>query len=248
VSALPWSAARVVVAAVVAGACAANTDGRSTTRDTARENDRTPSPPAAAAAPAGTRGQGAGDPRLARADSARIQGRPDAPLWIVEVSDFQCPYCGQWHAETYPAVKREYVDAGKVRFAYVNLPLDNHANAWPAAEAAMCAGEQGKFWAMHDALFHEQRRWSGVRDPSALFAELASQAGVDAARMRECVSSGVMRPLIQADRDRAVDAGVNSTPSFLIGGVRIAGAYPIADFRRVVDSVLAATGAPARRP
>src|SRR5919205_3448630 len=86
------------------------------------------------------------------ADHARVQGSDNAKLWVVEVSDFQCPYCKRWHAETYPAIKRDYVDAGKVRLAYVNFPLTGHKNAWPAAEAAMCAALQGKFWELHDSL------------------------------------------------------------------------------------------------
>ncbi len=144
---------------------------------------------------------------------------------------------------------QEYVKTGKVRYVFRDLPLVQiHPHAFKAAEAANCAGEQGKFWEMHDALFGAQRRWAQLKDATGLFAELASGVGVDAARLRECLSSRVMRPLVQADRDRAVEAGVTSTPSFLIGGARIAGAYPFADFKRVIDSVLAASPAPARRP
>jgi protein-disulfide isomerase len=240
-------------ATLLAGACKVNTVSKAASaHDSTRAAAGAPAQPSGTAAPAGVRapaaGVGAGDPRIARADSARIQGRADAPIWIVEVSDFQCPYCRQWHAETYAAVKREYVDAGKARFAYINLPIESHQNAWPAAEAAMCAGEQGKFWQMHDALFGAQNRWAALGDPGPVFAELASGVGVDPARLRECISSRALRPLIQADRERAVEAGVNSTPSFLIGGTRIEGAYPIAEFRRVADSVLAAAAAQPRRP
>ena len=80
----------------------------------------------------------AGDTTLERrADHARIQGKDDAPLWIVEVSDFQCPYCRAWHEETYPDVIKEFVETGKARLAYINFPIPGHQNAWPAAEAAI---------------------------------------------------------------------------------------------------------------
>jgi protein-disulfide isomerase len=179
---------------------------------------------------------------LARADSARIKGNPAAPLWIVEISDFQCPYCQQWHDASYGPLMREYVDAGKVRFAYLNLPLPNHANAVPAAEAAMCAGLQGKFWEMHDALFSAQAQWSPASDPWPVFRELATARGVDAAQMRACADADIVLPLVQADAARAVEAGVQSTPTFLVGSVMLQGAYPFDAMKQVVDSVLAARG------
>lgn len=175
-----------------------------------------------------------------RADHGRIEGSASAPLWVVEVSDFQCPFCKRWHEETYPAIKREYVDAGKVRLAYINFPLSGHRNAWPAAEAAMCASAQGKFWPMHDALFATQERWEELANPGALFGSLATQVGVDTAAYRACVTRHETRAMIQADIDRAVEAGVNSTPSFLIGGTMVRGAQPPAVFRSVIDSALAA--------
>src|SRR5512146_2649594 len=101
------------------------------------------SAPAAAARGAAARDSAPRDTALLhRADHARIEGSGSAPLWVVEVSDFQCPYCRQWHEETYPAIKREYVDTGKIRLAYINFPISGHRNAWPAAEAAMCAAAQ----------------------------------------------------------------------------------------------------------
>src|SRR5436305_10210676 len=148
------------------------------------------------------------DSNITRADLARIQGSPTAPLWVIEVSDFQCPYCKQWHDQTYNAFIDQYVKTGKVRLAYVNFPLGIHAHAFPAAEAAMCAGVQNKFWPMHDSLFASQARWESSPEPSATFDSLARATGVDMSRWRDCVQSGKMRPLIQADHDRAQQAGV----------------------------------------
>ena len=178
------------------------------------------------------------DSILTRADLARIQGSVTAPVWVIEVSDFQCPYCRQWHEQTYPAFRDQLVKTGKVRLAYVNFPLESHVYAWPAAESAMCAGAQGKFWPMHDALFTTQARWQSMSAPTPVFDSLAQSNGLDMQRWRECVQSGKMKPLIEADRDRASRAGVSATPSFIIGDKLLLGAQPIEDLRRAVDSAL----------
>ncbi|HST07234.1 MAG TPA: thioredoxin domain-containing protein [Gemmatimonadaceae bacterium] len=178
------------------------------------------------------------DSNITRADLARIQGSPSAPLWVIEVSDFQCPYCKQWHDQTYNAFVDQFVKTGKVRLAYVNFPLQSHVHAWPAAEAAMCAGAQGKFWPMHDALFTTQTKWEALPSPAPVFDSLAQASGVEMRRWRDCVASGKMKSLIAADQDRAQRAGANATPSFMIGDKILAGAQPIEDLRRIIDSAL----------
>ena len=178
------------------------------------------------------------DSNITRADLARIQGSPNAPLWVIEVSDFQCPFCKQWHDQTYAALLAQYVKTGKVRLAYVNFPLEIHVHAWPAAEAAMCAGAQSKFWAMHDSLFASQGRWEGVADPSPVFDSLARATGVDISQWRDCVKSGKMKSLIKADHDRAEQAGAHATPSFMIGDKLLTGAQPLSDMQAVIDSAL----------
>ena len=181
------------------------------------------------------------DSLTARADAARIQGNANAPVWVVEVSDFQCPFCKTWHDSTYRVLQREFVNPGTIRLAYVNYPLPNHANALPAAEAAMCAGTQGKFWEMHDKLFDTQDRWAPLPNAAAVFDSVARAAGVDVAATRQCIDQGAMRALIQADAERARESGVEATPSFIIGGdVLIRGAQPIAAFRRTIAQKLAA--------
>lgn len=207
---------------------------------TSSEGARQASDAGETAAAAASDTAGADSLAHAVADSARITGSPDASLWIVEISDFQCPYCKMWHDSTYDSLMESYVRTGKARFAYLNLPLPNHANAMPAAEAAMCAGLQGKFWEMHDAIFKAQQEWSGLANPWPVFTALATQRGVDAAAVRSCADQDVLVPLIQADAARAVDAGVQSTPTFLIGSVMLSGAYPFEAMRQVIDSLLAA--------
>ena len=178
------------------------------------------------------------DSDIVRADLARIQGSPSAPLWVIEVSDFQCPFCKQWHDETYQTFRDEYVKTGKVRLAYVNFPLAQHQFAWPAAESAMCAGAQGKFWNMHDALFNTQHQWEALASPATFFDSLARAQGIDIARWRQCVQSGKMKAWIQADHDRAERAGAGSTPSFMIGDKLLVGAQPIDEIRRAIDSAM----------
>ena len=222
---------RTVVILALSLACApANGSKQSESRTTTTRAD-TATVPAALAAPA--------DSDAIKADLARIQGSPTAPVWVIEVSDFQCPYCKQWHDQTYKKLRDEYVSTGKIRLAYVNFPLAQHAHAGPAAEAAMCAGAQGKFWEMHDALFTSQDKWAGLPSSAAHFHSLARATGVDLARWLECVQSGKMRPWIQADHDRAERAGAASTPSFMIGDQLLVGAQPIENMRSAIDSALA---------
>ncbi len=191
-------------------------------------------PAAASAAPAPV----PPDSNITRADLSRIQGSANAPVWVVEVSDFQCPYCKQWHDQTYNAFLDLYVKTGKARLAYVNFPLASHVHAWPAAESAMCAGAQGKFWPMHDALFATQTRWEAMSSPTSVFDSLAQANGLDMQRWRECVSSGRMKPLIAADHDRATRAGASATPSFMIGDKILTGAQSLEDLRQAIDSAL----------
>jgi protein-disulfide isomerase len=186
-------------------------------------------------------GPAAADTLTARADAARIQGSPTAPVWVVEVSDFQCPFCKTWHDSVYRALRREFVAPGTVRLAYINYPLPNHANALPAAEAAMCAGAQGKFWDMHDGLFDAQDVWAHMPNAAGVFDSVARAKGVDVTAMRRCIESGATRALILADAARAQESGVEATPSFIIGGdVLIRGMQPIETFRRAIGQKLAA--------
>jgi len=171
---------------------------------------------------------------LARADRARIQGDTAAPVWLVEVSDFECPFCKQWHDQTYAAIVREYIGPGIVRMAYVNFPLGQHPHAMPAAESAMCAAAQDRFWQMHDALFNNQEKWVALTDAQPFFDSLAVSIGVDASAWRECVRSNVMRRLINADRSRGLTAGVGNTPTFFVGDEPIVGAAPLDAFRAAI--------------
>jgi protein-disulfide isomerase len=173
-----------------------------------------------------------------RLDAARILGDSSAKVWMIVVSDFQCPYCKKWHDESFAALRREYVDNGKVRMVFHNLPLPMHPNALPAAEAAMCAAAQGKFWPMHDALFISQDSWASASDPSPVFDSLAARIGISLGAFTACRVTHATFSLVSADVDWANHVKVRATPTFIIGNSIMAGAQPTDNFRRVLDSAL----------
>ena len=223
-----------IAAAVVIAACRSS--------NSAQANDATPATAASATpAPANT-SPAQNDPLVTAADHGRIEGDSAAKTWLIVASDFQCPFCKQWHDESYKAVYDEYVRPGKIKVAYVNFPLNQHQNAMPTAEAAMCASAQGKFWQYHEALFATQQQWEGLPSPATVLDSIAGAVGVDKAAWRSCVASGKMKSLIMADRDRAANAGVQSTPSFIIGSQLLVGAQPIDALRAALDSEIARNG------
>lgn len=171
--------------------------------------------------------------------AARTKGRPDAPITIFEMSDFQCPACAYFFRTTLPVLEREYLATGKAKLVYVNYPLPNHANAVPAAELAMCAARQDKFWPVHDLLFRHQTRWAQLREPGTYLMGLADSAGADRNAIAQCLRSGAVRDLVRADAEGSARTGARSTPSFYIEGGLMGGAQPIEVFRQVLDSMYA---------
>jgi protein-disulfide isomerase len=186
---------------------------------------------------------------LQRADRGRIQGDGTAPVWVIVASDFQCPYCQIWHAETYPALIKDYVRTGKIRMAYLNYPINSHKNAWPAAEAALCASVQGMFWEMHDAIFTNQARWSAMPNATPFFDSLAvNKFALNGDEWHSCMSSHATAALVQADFERLRSAGVESTPSFFVGDRGISGAQPTDVFRAAIEQALAKSRGTAAKP
>jgi protein-disulfide isomerase len=173
------------------------------------------------------------------ADRGRILGKESAPVWFLIVSDFQCPYCKAWHDSTFHALEKEYVATGKIRMAYVNYPMPQHANAIPAAVTAMCASAQGRFWATQDRIFDTQKSWQALKDARPYLDSLAVTSGADAAKLRSCEDDKRMLPLIALDQSRFQGQGVQGTPTFFIGSAQLVGALPTTEFRHVIDSVLA---------
>jgi len=197
----------------------------------ARGGGADPAPPAADTATTAT----ATDDALL---AARTKGSASAPITVLEIADFQCPACRMFWAETMPLLQREYVDAGKVRFLFVNLPLvEIHKNSAAAHEFAMCAAAQNRFWPVHDMLFDQQSIWAQLDDPSAYFFSVANAVGLVTDSLDACVTDGRMRDLIAREAQGVVNAGVRSTPSFVIEGGLLAGAVPIEGWRPILDSI-----------
>ena len=185
------------------------------------------------------------DSSLIRADKARIQGSENATVWLVMASDFQCPFCKQFHDGAYKQIFTDYVATGKVRLAYLNHPMAAHPHAVVAAEAAMCSGMQSKFWEMHDSLFSSQDRWTMSPNPVPLFDSLAAGLHLQMTDWRSCMSSHKSRPMIDADNARTKAGGVTGTPTFFIANkVSIVGAQPYREFRDSLDAALMRAGAP----
>ena len=164
-------------------------------------------------------------------DPGRVKGDPKAPVTIVEFSDFQCPYCKK-AATTMKDLLSKY--NGRVKLAFRDFPLrESHPQAQIAAEAARCAGEQGKFWEFHDALFADQSKL----DETGLVAQ-ARALGVNEKLFQSCLVSGKFKAKIEADLQEGSRVGVAGTPGFFINGVFLSGAQPQAEFEKIIDNEL----------
>lgn len=181
----------------------------------------------------------ASDPRVVRADLARIDGSAGAKVWMLMISDFQCPYCKDFHDKTARAIHREFVATGKLRFAYLHFPLVNtHPNALPAAEASMCGGAQDKFWPFHDRLFADVANWAQLPDPVPQFVAMARNLKLDMTAFQKCLADDVMLPMIQNDTQRGSQAGARSTPTFIIGTQVVPGNAPLEVLRGIINGQL----------
>jgi protein-disulfide isomerase len=171
-------------------------------------------------------------PRVAVADGGRpSKGPANAPVQIIEFSDFECPFCFRVNP-TVTQVLSTYGD--RVRLVYRHLPLPNHPNARPAAEASACANEQGKFWEYHDKLFADQSKL-GAADLKKHAADL----GLDTGKFNACVDGRRFQKDVDADMDAAQLLGVSGTPHFFINGRALSGAQPLESFKAIIDEELA---------
>lgn len=171
----------------------------------------------------------------------RTKGPATAPVTVYEMSDFQCPFCKRFTEQFFPEIEKAYIATGKVRWIYINYPLTSlHPNAVAAAEFAMCAAREGKFWPAHDALFRHQDVWGPLKNPGPFLLSLADTVKVSRARITSCLEKAEMRDLVKRDSDGSVKAGANSTPTFYVEGGLLRGAYPMSVWRPILDSLVAA--------
>jgi protein-disulfide isomerase len=186
---------------------------------------------------------------IAPADEEMTIGDPNAPVTVVEFSDYQCPYCAHHSLETWPLIRAEFVDSGRVRWVFKDLPLTSiHPQAFKAAEAARCAGEQEAFWEMHDRLFAGQAEWSGQATHVATFEGYAADLGLDTASFSACLESGRWAEAVNADTAEALSLGMQGTPAFFIDGYPVRGAQPFELFQYAIELAEQGTLGDAYRP
>jgi protein-disulfide isomerase len=162
-----------------------------------------------------------------------IKGLENAPVTIIEFSDFECSYCEIFYTQTLPLIEKNYIKTGKVRLVYRDFPLEFHNNAQKAAEAAKCADEQGKFWEYHDTLFNNQK----ALDISSLML-YAKELTLNETTFNDCLNSGRMAPRVQNDLNDGLGYGISGTPTFFINGIQLVGAQPYSVFKQVIDKEL----------
>lgn len=143
-------------------------------------------------------------------------GEESAPVTLIEVSDYQCPYCWRLYANTMSSVKENYVDSGNAKLYFVDFPLSFHPNALPAAIAASCANDQGKFWEMHDTIFDNQQMWSSSSDADSIFEGYASDLSLDTESFSTCLANQEHSDEITADMTEASVWGVQGTPGVFV--------------------------------
>ena len=180
------------------------------------------------------------------ADNDPIIGNPDAPITIIEFSDFQCPFCARFHVQTLPLLLEEYIDQGKVKLVFRDFPIQSiHPNALPASVASECANEQGKFREMHDMLFDNQNEWNkqDTVDALSLFSQYATEIQLEQETFDSCLTNGNYIEEIKKDLDDGRDYGISGTPGFFVGNdqigyVELKGAQPFESFKKVIDAQL----------
>jgi protein-disulfide isomerase len=165
-------------------------------------------------------------------------GKDSAPIVMVEFSDYQCPFCARFFSNTLPELKKNYIETGKLQFVYRDFPLSRHPEAQPAAEAAECAGEQGKYFEMHDKIFANQASMS-----KESYKKWAEELSLDMQKFNNCLDSGKYKSEVQKDYSDGQRLGVRATPTYFIGkrggdAIQIVGAHPYEVFQRAIDNLL----------
>ncbi len=171
-------------------------------------------------------------------EAAGKMGPDNAPVVLVEFSDFQCPFCGRWYSDSEASLVKDFVNTGKVLFVYKDYPLPFHPEAQPAALAARCAGEQGKFWEFHDKIFQNQATLSADS-----YEQWAKELKINETQFNSCVTSKKYLDVVQANSSEGAQYGVNGTPSFFVGkadgkGTLIVGAQPYSVFKQAIEGLL----------
>jgi len=191
------------------------------------------------AAPQDQQGEVAGEEVIAdvSVDNDASKGSADAPVTIVEFSEYQCPFCKRFVDETYGKIFEEYGD--QIHYVFRDYPLPFHPNAQKASEAAECAGDQGKYFEYHDLLFENQEEWSEENDAPVFFKKYAADLNLNTTGFDSCLDEGQFEEEVKKDFADGEAAGVQGTPSFFINGRLLVGAQPFEAFQQIIDEELA---------
>lgn len=165
-------------------------------------------------------------------------GDKNAKVQIIEFSDFQCPFCYRYFMNTFPKIVKDYVATGKAYYTYYNFPLNIHPQAPKAAEAALCAAEQDKYWEYHDLLFSNQNLWSGNAEDTKVYQTLAQVMSLDTGKFSECLSSGKYTATVQNDLVEGEKRQISGTPTVFINDQKIVGAQDYYNFKKAIEEEL----------
>ncbi len=239
--------------AMVVGACGGKATPTATTAPTSAPTKApTKAPQATATQATGNQETSGGVPGKAKPPTGKYEGipvgmtvdgdpymgQPDAPVTIIEYSDYQCPFCGRHEVQTSQKIIDTYIKTGVARLVFRDMPLTSiHPHAMEAAIAANCAGEQGAeaFWKMNRLLFKSQKDWVGSKDVGAKMMEYAKSLGLDTDKFKACYDSKEPQGDISKDLQEGGKAGIRGTPGFWINGRLIEGAYPFERFQKVIE-------------
>lgn len=186
--------------------------------------------------------------KVAMADAPLI-GDENAPVTMVEFSDYECPFCKQYFTQTYPQLKKDYIDTGKMKVVFRNLPLSFHQNAHKEAEAALCARDQGgdaAYWKFHDEVFTKTTS-NGLGLALTELPNIATSVGIDGTVLQKCMDDGKFTKVVDDDLAYSATVGATATPTFFIGksdssgtimGTPLIGAQPYSTFKATIDALL----------
>ena len=166
-----------------------------------------------------------------------LKGSPDAPVEITEFADYQCPFCQTFATLQMPTIEERLIKTGRLRWRYRDFPLQQHPFSRLAAHSAACADEQGKYWEQHDRIYEGQAEWAAARDAGPVFRRYAQAGGLDLGRYDACMKAGKYAGRIQASLDEGIQAGVNSTPTLLVGNRLYRGRFDSDAITKLVDSL-----------
>jgi protein-disulfide isomerase len=186
--------------------------------------------PSASIAPGGPQPSAAAQRHQVSVDDDPALGPDNAPVTIVEFSDFNCPYCRKFHIETFEPLLAAYPD--QIRFVYRDFPITSQ-ESFVAAQAANCAGQQGSYWEFHDALFA-----GGLGLGRAAYESYGDRLGLNVEALAACIDAGGEQSEVESDARDASALGVSGTPTFFINGIALVGAQPLSQFRSVIDGEL----------